>query len=167
MRQEIVSNKEAEEDEVVNELLQVKLERQLQILELKVEVLAHYSNLDELELCDSGKSGTILRVASSTLGLNVTLLTTLETLHVLWRVHGFSENVEIRLMRRQTKHDKVSVCSMDAVTRVLMEARLSSLRSDKVKNLVLTFTGDESIRENDSKSHPERILITSLQNVGL
>ena len=41
MGQEIVSDKEAQEDEVVNEALEIELERQLQALELKVEIFAN------------------------------------------------------------------------------------------------------------------------------
>ena len=41
MGQEIVSDKEAQEDEVVYEALEIELERQLQALELKVEIFAN------------------------------------------------------------------------------------------------------------------------------
>ena len=54
MRQEIITNEEAEKHEIVNEALKVKREGQLQILKLEIEVFSHHRNLDVLEFSSSG-----------------------------------------------------------------------------------------------------------------
>ena len=56
MRQEIVTNEEAKEYEVIDEALKVKCEGQLQFLKLEIEVLSHHRNLDVLEFSSSSQS---------------------------------------------------------------------------------------------------------------
>lgn len=55
VRQEIVTDEEAEEDEVINDSLEVEREGQMHILKLEVEVFTHYVQANELELDGLGK----------------------------------------------------------------------------------------------------------------
>ena len=59
MRQEIVTDEEAKEYEVINEALKVKRERQLQFLKLEIEVLSHHRNLDVLEFSSASQSNLL------------------------------------------------------------------------------------------------------------
>ncbi len=48
--QEIVAHKETKENEVINNALEIKEERKLEILELQIQVLSNHVEFDELEL---------------------------------------------------------------------------------------------------------------------
>jgi len=50
MRQEVVSNEEAQEYEIINETLKVKSERQLKVLKFQEKVFTNNCDLYELEL---------------------------------------------------------------------------------------------------------------------
>ena len=102
MWQEIVANEEAQEHKVVDQSLQIKDKWKLQIFELQVEVLAYDGELDELEFGDSGQARCVLRVAGTTLVLDVAYLAALEALAVFRRLNTLSQNVEMGLVGSQS-----------------------------------------------------------------
>ena len=76
VRQEIVSDEEAEENEVIDDSLEVKREGQVHVLKLEVEVFTHYIQPNELELDGLSKldiSGMATRLFLGTLCCEVTL----------------------------------------------------------------------------------------------
>ena len=60
----------------------------------------------------------------------------------------FSDNVEIRFMGAEPKHDQVSICTVETVFCVWIIVFWVSLDSDEVKDFVLAFSWDASIWEN-------------------
>lgn len=56
---------------------------------------------------------------------------------------------EIRLMRGQTQHDEISICSTEAMPRVWIVAWTCALLTDEVHDLVFTFPRHIGVREND------------------
>jgi hypothetical protein len=147
MRQEIVTDEEAQEDEVVDDLLEVELERDVDVLEFKVQVLSDHRDFNVLELdeCASLPSIWIIDNVGSTLMSVVTLLFALLALFVFLLLQRFSENVKVRFMRAESQHDQICISTVDAVGGVGVVAFLSSLRSDEVKDFVLTFSWNESV----------------------
>jgi hypothetical protein len=76
VRQEIVSDEEAEENEVIDDSLEVKREGQVHVLKLEVEVFTHYVQTNELELDGLSEldiSGMATRLFLGTLCCEVTL----------------------------------------------------------------------------------------------
>ena len=76
VRQEIVSDEEAEENEVIDDSLEVKREGQVHVLKLEVEVFTHYVQPNELELDGLSEldiSGMATRLFLGTLCCEVTL----------------------------------------------------------------------------------------------
>ena len=76
VRQEIVSDEEAEENEVIDDSLEVKREGQVHVLKLEVEVFTHYIQPNELELDGLSEldiSGMATRLFLGTLCCEVTL----------------------------------------------------------------------------------------------
>jgi hypothetical protein len=47
--------------------------------------------------------------------------------------HNFSNDIEVSLMSAETQHDQVSICSINAVRRVVVIARFKSLRPNEMK----------------------------------
>jgi len=90
MRQEIVSDQEAKEHEVVHNALEVKGVGKRQILELEEQVLSDDRNLDKLELHCSRKSHLVFSVIGSALGNHMATLLTLVADQVLGSHHSFS-----------------------------------------------------------------------------
>ena len=77
MRQEVVPDEEAEENEIIDQALHLELERELQLFELEVEVLPEHRNLHILEFSDTLQLGRILSEPCAALGMDVTSLTVL------------------------------------------------------------------------------------------
>ena len=69
--------------------------------------------------------------------------------------YSFPEDEEVRFMGTQTQHDQVSVCSINAVRDVGVVVVLSSLASDEVKDLVLSFAWDGGVREDYLERVPQ------------
>lgn len=80
MRQEIITDEEAEKHEVVHQVLKIELKRQPQVLELQIEVLSDDGYLDKLELSDPRQSCLVLGMPQTALAGNVARLSALETL---------------------------------------------------------------------------------------
>lgn len=80
---------------------------------------------------------------------------------------GFSQDEEMSLMGRQTQHDQVCICAVDAVARVRVIVRLCSLRPDEVQDLVFTLTGYKRIGEEDHEVLPGWACVHLLNNVEL
>ena len=96
MRQEIVSDEEAKEHEVINEALKVERKGQLQFLKLEIEVLSHHGYLDVLEFSSSSQSNL--------LACNLTCVF-LFLLSVIRSLYALSKDVKVRFVSSKTKHD--------------------------------------------------------------
>lgn len=127
MRQEIVTDKETEKHEIIDQVLKIKLERQPQIFELQVKVLSDDRYLDKLELCDPRKPRLVFSVPQAALIRFVARLAALEALLLVWTHHNLAQDEEMRLMRGKTKHDQISVGTVDAMPRICIVALLCSL----------------------------------------
>ena len=73
----------------------------------------------------------------------------------------------MRLMRGETKHDQVSVCSVDAVPCVSVVALLGALGANKVEDFVLTLSRHKGVRKYHSKASPLWISVAPLEDVRL
>jgi len=78
-----------------------------------------------------------------------------------------SQNVEMRLVSAQTKHDQISVCTVNAMGSVHVVVWLCSLRPDKIQDLVLAFPRDESVREDYLNAFPLGSAVEPLDDVEL
>ena len=62
----------------------------------------------------------------------------------------------------KTKHDQVSISAINAVARIGVEVGLGALRSNEVKNFMLSFTWHKGIGEYDCNSFPKIVRVASL-----
>ena len=60
-------------------------------------------------------------------------------------LHRLSEDIEVRLMGTKTQHDEICVGAINTVGSVHIVVLLRALGSDKVQDLVFSFTRDERI----------------------
>ena len=90
----------------------------------------------------------IFHLVSSTLKGHMSRFLTFKTDFVFYLHYSLSEHKKVSFMSAQSKHNQVSICSVDAMTLIWIIIWLSTLRTNEVKNLVFTFTGHECIREN-------------------
>lgn len=141
MRQEIISNEEAQEDEIVNDPFEVEGERNLDVFELEIQVLAQHCYFDELKLHLLGLLLLlrVLQIFRTTLLSEVASLLAPSAPFVLVLQDGLSQDEEMRLVSAQSQHDQVGICSINAVGNVWIIILLSSLASDEIKNFVLAF----------------------------
>ena len=131
--QEIVSNEEAEEDEVVNDALNVEseLELPIQLLILQHHVLTEEGDVDQLEVVGVREFDT----------LDTSAFVALD--HVL-----LPDDREVGLVRQQTQHDQICVCSVEAMSCVGVVVRVVASLTYVVKHFMLTFTWDGSVGED-------------------
>lgn len=161
MRQEIVADEEAEENEVINDALEVKRKWQRHVLELEVEILTQHRQLDELEL--DFLRGTFRFLRLQHWGRSTAMV----SIGRLALRHSLSQDIEVRIVRCQAQHDQISIGTMDTVRRVRIVVVLGALRSNKVEDLVLAFAGHESIREYNLKILPFDVGVQAFHNVQL
>jgi len=60
----------------------------------------------------------------------------------------FANNRKVGLMSEQTKHDQISVSSIEAMSRVWVVVLTAAQLTDIVEHLVLTFTWHRSITQH-------------------
>ena len=144
MRQEVISDEEAQEYKVIHDSLKVERVRQLEVLEFQIKILSDHSQLHELELNRLSEFSFRWIVGSlgAALVRQMARLIAPSALLVLFLKHSLSQNVEVRFMSAQTQHYQVSICSVDAMRGVGVIVLLCSLRSDEVQNFVFTFSRD-------------------------
>jgi hypothetical protein len=141
--QEVVAHEETQKHEVVDDTLEVERERKLQILELQIQVLSDYVELDELELDGLGeRDGLLVAGALRALRHQVPLLAAPRALLLKLGHEGLPDHAEIGLVRAQPKHYQIRVRSVNAVTSVGVVRWLRALRSDKVEYLVFSLSWD-------------------------
>mmetsp|Transcript_5204 Transcript_5204/g.15726 ORF Transcript_5204/g.15726 Transcript_5204/m.15726 type:complete len:354 (-) Transcript_5204:821-1882(-) len=153
VRQEVVSTKETEQDEVVDQSLRVDLEAGLHrgVSHVKDEVLPQHGDVHKLVglAVDSGNFEQELPLRL----LLVLLLLHLEELHLQVRSptvllglhHHLPEDVKVRLVRGERQHDEVSVQPVQHVPSVRVPSVQAPLPSDEVHNLVLTLPWDVGV----------------------
>jgi hypothetical protein len=168
MWQEVISYEEAQEYKVIHNPFKVKkILRDFKIFELQKEILSYNWDLAKLELLASA-----LLISTSFCDLWLFALSTASAasclvLVVVLSLYRLSQNVEMWLMCAETQHDKIGICSINAVRCVHIVVFLSSLRSDEVQDLVLSFSGYESIREDDLEVLPSRVAVKTLHDIQL
>ena len=70
-------------------------------------------------------------------------------------------------MRGETKHDQISVGSVDAVPCVCIVALLGPLRANEVEDFVLALSRHKGVRKHHSKAGPLWISVAPLEDVRL
>jgi len=76
----------------------------------------------------------------------VALLPAFKTRFVLYDwLNALTQHKEVGLVRRETQHNQVSVCTVDAVPLVRVVAFLSALAANEVQDFVFTFAWHERI----------------------
>lgn len=131
MWQEVVSHKEAQKHEVVDNSLQIEIKSswELDVFELKVQVFSDDSYLHELEL-DSLRLLDFVRIFEvlvATFMRQMAHLVASSALFVLFLCDRLSQNEEVRLVGAQAKHDQIGVGPVDAVRSIRIIAHLGSL----------------------------------------
>ena len=123
MRQEVISDEEAHEDPVVDNALEVVLERDglCNRLELHVEIFTQQRQVQQ-EHVRVGERDVLLRLAAER-----DLLT---------------EQTEMRVVANETEHDQVGIETVETVAGVGVVTGLSLGFTDEVHNLVLSFSRD-------------------------
>jgi len=147
VRQEIISNEETQEHKVIDNALKVVIERQFKVFLLKfqLEILSDHCNLHKLEFHHVLESGLVFRIVSGTLVNFVTTLSTLTADHLIGVLEDLSQDVEVRLMGSETKHDQISVSSVNAVAGHGVVVFLGPLGADEIEDFMLSFSGYEGI----------------------
>lgn len=136
MRQEIVTHEEAQEHEVIDDPFEVELEGQLDMFEFKVKILSQNGEFNELEWLGLRLSRLLFLFIFLTWSTSMVRLPLDDSL---------SQDVEVRFMGRQAKHDEVSIGAMNTVRSVGIIVWLSALGPYKIQDFVLTLTGHEGI----------------------
>lgn len=67
-------------------------------------------------------------------------------------------------MADKSKHDQISISSIDTVRSLRIIARLLPLRPDKIEKLMLSLSGNRSIREDYFELFVVRMVLSSLED---
>ena len=133
--QEIISNEEAEEDEVIDDSLYVKphFHLALEMLVFQHEVLPKDWDMDKLKIVSSWDIDSL---NSTLLGLCDYMLLT--------------DDHKMRLMSEQRQHDKIGIRPIEAVTGVWIIVRLYLKVSDVVHHFVFSLSWNTWVRQDYS-----------------
>jgi hypothetical protein len=71
------------------------------------------------------------------------------TLLLLVRKDILTKDLEVGLVSSEGEHDEIGVKSVDNVLRVGVVGRVSALTTDEVHDLVLSFSGDGGVGDDD------------------
>ncbi|KAI3480716.1 hypothetical protein L1887_57195 [Cichorium endivia] len=137
--QEVVSDKDVEEDEIVDDAFEFVREREggAEVLELEVEVLAEEGEVEEEEVL--GLEAALGLAAGAELDL-------------------FTEEAEVGVVAEEAEHDEVGVEAVEAVADVGVVAGLCLAETDVLHDLVLALTGHVVAGEDDLYVAPVCIL---------
>ena len=141
--QEVVSDEESHEDEIVDDTLHVECDtlvdlRIFQFLEFQLEIFAHNAKMHQIEVLVFQLLALSFRLAAES-----DLLT---------------QQREVRVMRQQPKHDQVGIQTVQTVTNVGVVVRLTLRLADVFHDLVFALTGDFMARQDDFTALPLDIL---------
>ena len=148
--QEIISNKEAEEHEIINDVLKVVLDLHL-LLEhrvLQVEILLQNTDINKLE--------HYIRIVFG--GGNV------DSLGVLIENKLLPDNAQVLDVEGHAQHNEICIGPVQAMLTVWVKYFLLHTFSDEIHNLVLSFTRDVPSTENNLELLPVRIFVDLLLN---
>ena len=173
VRQEIVANKEDEKDPIVDGALEIKGERQLGDVEFDFKIFTEGGDVQKDEGlllrwrgCDLVVLTRFLLGSTCAACGKVTGLST--EVASLGLVVGskdiFTEHLEIRLVSGERQHDEIGIETVDDVLGIGIVLGMGTLTADVLHDLVLSFTGHASIRDDDLDVLPARVRVDFLCN---
>ena len=161
VRQKVVTDKEDEEDPVVDRTLEVERERRIRRVQLDREVLAQRGHVekDERLLCRLALRYYLVGCLAVRRKVAVLAAAVARAAALVLRKDVFTQHLEVWLVRRERQHDQVSIEAVDYVAHIRVMVRIAALPADVVHDLVLALAGDGRVREHDSEVAPSRVRV--------
>lgn len=156
MGEEVISYKETQKHEVIDDSFQIEPELYLNTPEFQIQQLSISEQLHELKVYFYLLTRRVLSLLHflvldlfGTLSVEMSIRPTQSALLVISSKDRLSDYIEPRLMCCQPQHNQIGICSINAVSNIRVVVRLCSLQSQELQYFMLPLSRYSPVTEND------------------